>query len=452
MKRTMPWITLVGLLIAGCSSIREPIAGPDVPAPPGYAPVFITRTAPYQTAVHAPFVMISRAQMKTSQAVRLMAHVLDSSGVLYTGIGSKAWQKLICEVTTEINGRTVPLQYRLTEYTAATAEQAAFVLVLDHSGSMGQQRALALQDAAHAVIAQKRPNDELAIVKFDDHIEVESALSASQTELKGRLRRVGLHGFGGFTAIADGAYTALNLLTTSRAPNKAVIIVTDGYDNKSRVHLDSLIARARTANIPICTVGFGYGIDEDYLRGIATATGGMYQRIYRTDEFRLVLPSIYTLFEHFLALDVMLEHYGLHRIRIKLCPPAPATPSTAEIMLDNTPDIGTIGVLAVYFDHDRAELKPESKPALDNIESLMRAYPVMVIQLRGHTDSTGSTEYNLRLSERRAAAVRAELIRRGIEDSRITAIGLGSSQPIADNRTPEGRAQNRRTEFVILQK
>lgn len=82
----------------------------------------------------------------------------------------------------------------------------------------------------------------------------------------------------------------------------------------------------------------------------------------------------------------------------------------------------------------------------------MRAYPAMVIELRGHTDSTGSAEYNLRLSERRANAVRTELIRRGIQPERIQAIGFGSSQPIADNRTPEGRALNRRTEFVILRK
>jgi outer membrane protein OmpA-like peptidoglycan-associated protein len=106
----------------------------------------------------------------------------------------------------------------------------------------------------------------------------------------------------------------------------------------------------------------------------------------------------------------------------------------------------------VYFDVDKAELKPESKPALDNIEAMMRMFPSMVIEVRGHTDSTGNSQYNLRLSERRAAAVRTELIKRGIAAERIRAVGFGDTQPIADIRTPEGRAQNRRTEFIIFHK
>lgn len=451
MNRVQP-IAVVTIIIAGCAGVREPIAGPDVPPPPGYAPVFVNRVQPFHPTAPSPFITISRAWIKDMRTVRVYAHVLDSTGVLYTGFGSKEWQKLICGVTTEIAGRPVPVQYTAAEFTSATAEQHAIALVLDHSGSMGEQRALALQDAARRLIAQKRSNDEIAVVKFDGNVAIEALPSSSSADLLARVQRVGLRGFGGYTAIADGAQTGLDVLRSSRAPSKVVIVFTDGFDNSSRVPLDSLIAFARAQNIPICTIGFGYNIDENYLQRIATATGGIYQRIYRTEEFDHVLPSIYALLENYIALDLQLKEYGLHRLRIKLCPPAPATESFAELTFDNTPDVGSIGILYVYFDVDKTDLKPESKPALDNIEALMRAYPAMVIELRGHTDSTGSAEYNLRLSERRANAVRTELIRRGIQPERIQAIGFGSSQPIADNRTPEGRALNRRTEFVILRK
>ncbi len=445
-------LAILAVVALGCAGVREPMAGPDAPPPPDYAPIFVSRIQPYQPTVPAPFPFITRAQLTGSRSVRIYAHVLDSSGVLYTGIGSKEWQKMICEVTGEIEGRTVRLPYRITEYTAASTQPMAIALVLDHSGSMGDQRAYALQDAARRIMTQKRPTDELALIKFDGHVEIEALPTASQTELLQRFRRVGLRGFGGYTAIVDGAQAGLDALIASRAPNKVVLVFTDGYDNSSRVPVDSLIARARALRIPICTIGFGYNIDEAYLRAIATATGGFYQRIYQTAEFDTVLPSIYMLLEHFLALDVELQGYGIHHIRIKLCPPKPAAERIAELTVDNTPDIGTIGVISVYFDVDKADLKPESKPALDNIEGLLRAYPAMVIEVRGHTDSTGNSDYNLRLSERRANAVRSELIRRGIQPDRIRATGFGDTQPIADNRTPDGRAQNRRTEFLILQK
>ncbi|MCX7930874.1 MAG: OmpA family protein [Chlorobi bacterium] len=451
MRRAL-FVLYLGALIGGCAGVREPIAGPDAPPPPGYAPVFVNKIQPYTPSVPAPFITVTRTQIHQARTVRVYAHVLDSSGVLYTGLASKEWQKLICEVTDEINGRTKSVEYRLSEVTVANAEPLALALVLDHSGSMGDARAFALQDAALRLIAQKRPKDEIALVKFDNHIEVESLPSTSQADLMQRLRRVGLRGFGGLTAIVDGAKAGLDALAASRAPNKAVLVFTDGYDNSSRMLKDSLVTQAQALGIPICTIGFGYSIDEDYLRSIASATGGIYQRIYRTDEFSAILPSVYALLENYVALDVQLKEYGVHRIRIKLCPPKPAPESIAEIALDNTPDVGSIGILYVYFDTDKADLKPESKPALDNIEVLLRAYPAMVIEVRGHTDSTGNADYNLRLSERRANAVRTELVRRGIQPDRIRGVGFGSSQPIADNRTPEGRALNRRTEFVILRR
>ena len=85
----------------------------------------------------------------------------------------------------------------------------------------------------------------------------------------------------------------------------------------------------------------------------------------------------------------------------------------------------------------------------------MKAMPTLKIELRGHTDSTNSTgdpDYNVTLSQQRADAVRNELIRRGINGSRIQSIGFGEAMPVATNTTPEGRAKNRRTEFVIVER
>jgi OOP family OmpA-OmpF porin len=79
----------------------------------------------------------------------------------------------------------------------------------------------------------------------------------------------------------------------------------------------------------------------------------------------------------------------------------------------------------------------------------LSANPSNPLTIEGHTDSIGSTQYNQRLSERRANAVRKYLIEKGISSSRIRIVGYGEQRPIADNKTPEGRALNRRAEFEV---
>ena len=107
----------------------------------------------------------------------------------------------------------------------------------------------------------------------------------------------------------------------------------------------------------------------------------------------------------------------------------------------------------VFFDHGMSTIAKQSFPLLDDVASVFNANPqVLSVEVGGHTDPTGTEEKNLRLSQRRAEAVRAYLIDAGVEASRVTAKGYGSSQPIDTNRTEEGRSKNRRVEFVIVER
>lgn len=106
----------------------------------------------------------------------------------------------------------------------------------------------------------------------------------------------------------------------------------------------------------------------------------------------------------------------------------------------------------IFFDFDKATLKPESKSTLDRTVDLLGEYPNMVLEVRGHTDSLGTAEYNDKLSRDRACAVKQALEDRGVDASRLKAVGFGFNKPIADNATEEGRKLNRRTEFKILAK
>jgi outer membrane protein OmpA-like peptidoglycan-associated protein len=103
----------------------------------------------------------------------------------------------------------------------------------------------------------------------------------------------------------------------------------------------------------------------------------------------------------------------------------------------------------VLFEVDRAELKPGSARSLSELVAVLSENPGATVAIEGHTDSTGSREHNLTLSQRRAETVRSFLIAQGIEASRITAKGMGPDYPVASNNDGAGRQQNRRVELVI---
>lgn len=104
----------------------------------------------------------------------------------------------------------------------------------------------------------------------------------------------------------------------------------------------------------------------------------------------------------------------------------------------------------INFETDLATLTPDSKYELDNLVTALNTYPDMRINIGGHTDNTGDPAHNLALSQQRAATVLKYLTDRGIDASRLRAIGYGDTQPLEPNDTEENRAKNRRTEFTIL--
>ena len=103
----------------------------------------------------------------------------------------------------------------------------------------------------------------------------------------------------------------------------------------------------------------------------------------------------------------------------------------------------------ILFDTDSDQIKPESAPVLRMVAKGLEANPALKVQVEGHTDSAGNAEHNLDLSKRRAEAVKAVLVSQfKIDASRLTTAGLGATKPVDSNDTPQGRAQNRRVEFV----
>jgi outer membrane protein OmpA-like peptidoglycan-associated protein len=108
-----------------------------------------------------------------------------------------------------------------------------------------------------------------------------------------------------------------------------------------------------------------------------------------------------------------------------------------------------LGENAVRFDTSKSTLTATAKANLDKLVPVFNQYPDTNIQIFGYTDSTGSPEFNLKLSEQRAISVEKYLESKGLNMSRFKMVGMGIADPIATNETPEGRSQNRRVEFAI---
>ena len=109
---------------------------------------------------------------------------------------------------------------------------------------------------------------------------------------------------------------------------------------------------------------------------------------------------------------------------------------------------GHVALYGIYFDTDSATPRPESDASLRNVLALLKDDHALKLEVQGHTDNTGAPEHNATLSEARAASVKQWLISHGIAAAMLSSKGYGASQPVADNKIPEGRAKNRRVELV----
>lgn len=438
-------------------SFGEPEATRDATPPPHHNPFFVSKLAPIPPKKPSTLrIEPGRADLLSGRATRLHLHLVDSSGTYYYGGTLSTFRNMWCKVRDSVNGEVRDIKnFTIKEVTERDREPLAVALVMDHSGSMGDARARIVQDAARAFIRRKATEDAIALVRYDHRIRLDAPLTTDPDVLTAALPVNGLEGLGGGTAILSGAAMGIQHLRTEGRgfQRRAVVVFTDGQENSSSITRDSLIALSMSSGIPICAVDFGNGIEEGYSQSLASATGGAYQHIYQSQEFAPMFEDVYKRLKNSYVVEYTPEGYGLHHVTVTFCYPKDTLTST--FVYDNTPDIGSISLINVSFETNKALLTAESKTAIDHVVRLMKAFPTMTIELRGHTDNqnrTGDPEHNNKLSQKRAEAVRDAIVKGGITANRVSAKGFGDSVPVASNAEEEGRARNRRTEFIVITK
>jgi OmpA-OmpF porin, OOP family len=128
----------------------------------------------------------------------------------------------------------------------------------------------------------------------------------------------------------------------------------------------------------------------------------------------------------------------------------PNTPPNTRVDGDGCPIPKVVRLEGVTFEFNKTRLRPDSQTILNWVVGIMQKYPDMQVELAGYTDSIGSAAYNLKLSQRRAESVKEYLLEKGIDAARVQAKGYGKENPVATNKTDEGRERNRRVELHIL--
>jgi len=214
------------------------------------------------------------------------------------------------------------------------------------------------------------------------------------------------------------------------------------------LHGDAMMGDSTLYNAGI---GYEFGADGALrLEALYHNDDGEYDEVQFNIGFRIPLGkrSIATPFVEPVAVVPVVETYVAPPPPPPPCEmPAPGQPMT----LDGCKTGDTLVLRGVNFDFDKATLTVNAKALLDMVADALLARSDVKVEIAGHTDAKGSDAYNLKLSDRRAASVKAYLVSKGIAEERMTTMGYGESVPVADNASDEGRELNRRVELKVTE-
>lgn len=313
----------------------------------------------------------------------------------------------------------------------------SIVLVLDNSFSMEERNAIKpLLAGVDKVLKVVRPVDQVHLVVFNNDattkvgnhdLRVQTFKSSNPNELREFLNKAySKKGVTSTTRLYEGMLAGLDIVRRLPAEDPRIMIVfSDGEDLNSDVKSDEVAKAAQ---------GVGkfnaYAIDympnpgtDPFLTSFATQNRGQIWKAKDETTLRQVWENVSTSMDHAYILTYVF------------------TPKPVVMVFDE----------AALFDVDKAELKPAGQEQIKAYREKAKAElsSANKIKISGHTDNTGSADHNMKLSQQRAEAVRDYLKSIGADPNKMEVIGEGMSRPVADNRTKEGRAKNRRVEIEL---
>jgi outer membrane protein OmpA-like peptidoglycan-associated protein/uncharacterized protein YegL len=338
----------------------------------------------------------------------------------------------------------------VTKYTLSEVRDTSIYhigIILDHSGSMGDERCSELQDALSESLKKMSKRNLVSLWKFDSNISYEGTAYDSATIQKMLYRKRGMDGFGGGTAINDALDRGLDTMAKYNKYKPILLLFTDGIENSSKnKNTKSIVEKALVNNIPVFTIAYSGGADSVNLRAIANETNGMYFQCYDRSEFEEVFNNQLFSLNRYYEVSMMPCMFDYEKLSINA-----GTVSEQKATGEKTfKGVRETISLNINFDFDKDEIMPRYTIEIEQMATYLTKNSTLKIIISGHTDNYGEEEYNISLSKRRAESVKAALVKLGIAAGRIATIGLGETDPITPNDSDNNRFRNRRIEVEIV--
>jgi outer membrane protein OmpA-like peptidoglycan-associated protein/Mg-chelatase subunit ChlD len=397
--------------------------------------------------------------------IKVYARVKDSVGNVVTGMAypykKETDPTYFTAVREKLGKKIIPIDsFTVREFGAMDSVPYAIMLTLDYSGSMASIQETILE-ATELFTSMKQSVDQIAISTFNKKFSLRVPFSYDKAAIINQYKSKYSSGFASYSTLYDAIKESILEFDRQRemvdSLPPVIIVFSDGDDNFSKTKAAEIYELARVKRVNIFAVGFGYTYDEN-LEYIAENTGGKYYRAYSRKDLAAIFMDIYTSLKNFYLVTYRPPNYeGLHEVRLSLHVPERGDTMFANGKYDTgvlTPfdSIGKAFSKMIQFDYNSADIQPQSFAILESLADILDRYPRIWLEVQGHTDSIGGESFNQILSEKRANAVVDFLVKNGVESKRLRPRGLGLSQPLATNETPEKRAINRRTQFVIIRK
>ena len=305
-------------------------------------------------------------------------------------------------------------------------------------------------------LVRKGIDYRIGIVAFSDIVDSVYGFSDNIDNLKNNIKDIKPIGGGDLNENAlEALYSASNLPFRSDS-KKLIILITDALfhyrgskgDGRTNFTLDEIINIFVNDEIVAYTI---VPLIYDQYKSLSKATGGKTYNLI--DNFNSILDNFSEEISTFYTLKYLYqEDYINDSIRIDFFDKTLDTYLVSKKL--SFLDINKLLVLDndILFDFNKSEIKPKYIKNLDNLTKLLKLRNNIEISINGHTDNTGSDDYNLRLSLERANSVKKFLVNNGIAERRLFVSGYGKTKPIAPNDTEEGRSLNRRIEVIITKK
>ena len=241
----------------------------------------LASSAQLSPAASKPSLTIQRIYLRNLPEVRCYFTVVDPEGNLTSGLTSKEFDLTVDEQHAG--------NFSVTSISDQKEDSIAIVLIIDKSGSMKGEPLNKAQEAAVDFVQRLGQYDQAAVISFDNRVTIESDFSSSKNDLVSVIRGIQA---GSDTALNDAVTKGLEHLEGNDSIRKALIVLTDGKENRSTTTTEALLRRAMDSGVPIYTVGLGSNVSEDVLGKLADSTGGRYSTAPTAEELLTIFRRI----------------------------------------------------------------------------------------------------------------------------------------------------------------